>query len=48
MQKKVGNLINIANIRAFPKPQQFINLVKNLDNVKEVSKNWINTENFKS
>ena len=39
-----GNLINIANIRAFPKPQQFINLVKNLDNVKEVSKNWINAQ----
>ncbi len=39
-----GNLINIANIRAFPKPQQFINLVKNLDNIKEVSKNWVTAQ----
>ena len=35
-----GDLINIANIRAFPKPEQFINLVKNVNDIKEVSKNW--------
>ncbi len=41
-----ANLYNIANIRSFPKPDQFINLVKNINDIKEISQNWTKAQSI--
>lgn len=41
-----ANLYNIANIRSFPKPYQFINLVKNINDIKEISQNWTKAQSI--
>ena len=41
-----ADLNNIANIKSFPKPEQFINLVNNINDIKEISENWTNAQSI--
>tara|TARA_B100000900_G_scaffold389922_1_gene383194 strand:+ start:407 stop:1246 length:840 start_codon:yes stop_codon:yes gene_type:complete len=41
-----ADLINIANIKSFPKPEQFINLVNNINDIKEISENWTKAQSI--
>lgn len=41
-----SNLQNISNIKQYPVKSHFINLVSNFNNISEIKKNWITSQNI--
>tara|TARA_B100001250_G_scaffold303167_1_gene264880 strand:+ start:4557 stop:5396 length:840 start_codon:yes stop_codon:yes gene_type:complete len=39
-----ANLKSMGSIKSFPRPDQFINLVNDVSNIKEISQNWLKSQ----